>query len=64
MNTMIAAYKVERTLPDGQKVSVGTFADAKEARKVIDGLSKYWPGDYRILPDSPKDDACRQTLRS
>lgn len=49
----MALYKVVRALPDGQRVPVGTFDDVKDARKIVERLSEYWPGDYRILqPDS------------
>jgi hypothetical protein len=42
-------YKIVRTLPDGQRVLVGSFEDVNEARKRIEALSKYWPGDYVIV---------------
>jgi hypothetical protein len=37
------------TLSDGQQVLVGACEDVKEARKIIEELSKYWPGNYAIL---------------
>ncbi len=52
VKTPAESYKVIRALPDGQRVSVGTFRDVEEARKVIVALSEYWPGDYRILQPS------------
>jgi hypothetical protein len=42
-------YKVMCTLPDGQRVLVGDFKDVNEARKLVAGLSEYWPGDYSIV---------------
>ncbi len=41
-------YKIVRTLPDGQRVLIGTFKDVAEARKQIAAFSEYWPGDYTI----------------
>ena len=41
-------YKIIRTLPDGQRVLIGTFEDVREAR--IAAFSEYWPGDYVIVP--------------
>jgi hypothetical protein len=43
------SYKIVRTLPDGQRILVGSFEDVNEARKRIEALSKYWPGDYVIV---------------
>jgi hypothetical protein len=43
-------YKVVRTLPDRQRVLIGTFADVSEARKRVAAFSEYWPGDYVIVP--------------
>jgi hypothetical protein len=42
-------YKIVRTLPDGQRILVGSFDDVNEARKRIEALSEYWPGDYAIV---------------
>jgi hypothetical protein len=65
MDTMFTGYKVERTLPDGQRVQVGTFRHVREATKVIKGLSEYWPGDYQIVrPDSQAPDAGQQPVCS
>jgi hypothetical protein len=55
METRFAAYNVVRALPDGQRVSVGTFGNEKEARRIIDSLSEYWPGDYQILRPNSQD---------
>ena len=43
-------YKVVRTLPDGERLLVGTFEDANEARKRVAAFTEYWPGDYVIVP--------------
>ena len=43
-------YKIVRTLPDGQRVLIGTFEDVSEARKRVAAFSEYWPGDYVIVP--------------
>jgi hypothetical protein len=46
-------YKIVRTLPDGQKVLIGTFADVSDASKKVAAYSEYWPGDYTIeQPDA------------
>lgn len=45
----MAVYKVERSLADGQRVQVGTYRDAGEARRIIEGLREYWPGEYQIV---------------
>jgi hypothetical protein len=45
-------YKIVRTLADGQQVLVGTCQDLNEARKIIEELTKYWPGDYTIVRHS------------
>lgn len=64
MENVLELYKVERALPDGQLVRVGTFTDVQEARKIVEGLSEYWPGDYRILQaDSPDAGAGLQNRR-
>ena len=42
-------YTIVRTLSDGQQVLVGACEDLKEVRKIIEELSKYWPGNYAIL---------------
>lgn len=50
METMLERrYKIVRTLPDGQRVLIGTFEDVSEARKRIAAFSEYWPGDYTIV---------------
>jgi hypothetical protein len=65
METEVALYKVVRALPDGQRVPVGTFGDVKDARKIVETLSEYWPGDYRIVqPDSQGGEVGLQELRS
>jgi len=67
MENVLELYKVERALPDGQVVPLGTFTDVQEARKIVEGLSEHWPGDYRIVQtDSPDGRAGRHTteLRS
>ena len=54
MENVLELYNVERAMPDGQLVRVGTFTDVQKAREIVEGLSEYWPGDYRILQaDSP-----------
>jgi len=51
METMLErTYKIVRTLPDGQRVLIGTFEDVSEARKRVAAFSEYWPGDYVIVP--------------
>lgn len=49
MKTRLELYKVIRVLPDGQDLAVGAFHDVREARRIIETLSEFWPGDYRIL---------------
>jgi hypothetical protein len=46
------AYKIVRTLQDGQRVQVGTFRDLSEAKGLVAALSEYWPGGYSIVPSS------------
>ena len=55
MESMVAVFKVIRELPDGQRVLVGAYGDVREARKMIESLSEYWPGDYRILRLGSRD---------
>jgi hypothetical protein len=55
MKTAVELYKVIRALPDGQDVAVGAFEDVREARRIIQTLSEYWPGDYRILQPGSQD---------
>ena len=64
METRLTIYKVVRALPDGQRVSVGTFRNEKEARSIIESLSEYWPGDYRILQPSPQEHEAADESRS
>jgi len=65
METTFTIYKVVRALPDGQHVSVGTFRNEKEARRIIESLSEYWPGDYRILqPSSQQYEAADESRSS
>jgi hypothetical protein len=52
-------YKIIRTLPDGQRVLIGTFTDAGEARKRVAAFSEYWPGDYVIVPPNYEQRADR-----
>jgi hypothetical protein len=42
-------YTIVRTLSDGRQVLMGACEDVKQARKIIEELSKYWPGNYAIL---------------
>ena len=46
------AYKIVRTLEDGQRVQVGIFEDVNKARGLVAALSEYWPGGYSIVPSS------------
>ena len=51
-STLEPSYKIVRTLPDGERVLIGTFSDLCAARKQVAAFSEYWPGDYVIvLPD-------------
>jgi hypothetical protein len=34
-------------LPDGQQLWLGASEDVKKAREIIEGLSEYWPADYK-----------------
>jgi hypothetical protein len=45
-------YKIVRTLADGQQVLVGSCQDLNEARRIIEELTKYWPGNYTIVRHS------------
>ena len=51
---MEVIYKIVRTLPDGQRVLIGTFENVDEARKRVAALSEYWPGDYVIVRPHPE----------
>jgi hypothetical protein len=52
-------YKIVRTLPNGQRVLIGTFEDVSEARKRVAAFSEYWPGDYVIVPPTYEQRADR-----
>ncbi len=56
MKTLIegthTAYKIVRTLEDGQRVQVATFRDIDKARGLVASLNEYWPGAYSIVPSS------------
>ena len=53
------AYKIVRTLEDGQRVQVATFQDLNKARGLVASLNEYWPGAYAIVPSSAeKRSAC------
>jgi hypothetical protein len=54
------SYKVERTLPDSQRVLIGIFEGVSEARKRVAAFSEYWPGDYVIVPRDYERRAHRQ----
>jgi hypothetical protein len=42
-------YKIVRTMPDGLRLLIGSFADESEARKKVAAFNEYWPGDYKIV---------------
>lgn len=46
------AYKIVRTLEDGQRVQVATFQDIDKAEGLLASLNEYWPGAYAIVPSS------------
>jgi len=49
------AYKIVRTLEDGQRVQVATFQDIGKARGLAASLNEYWPGAYAIVPSSSEE---------
>ena len=63
MESTVAVIKVIRELPDGQSVSVGAYESVREARRMIESLSEYWPGDYRILRSGSFDWAKREAVK-
>jgi hypothetical protein len=58
-STLERPYTIVRTLPDGQRVLIGTFGDVGDARKRIAAFSEYWPGDYVIVPPNYEQRADR-----
>ncbi len=63
MKTLIegthTAYKIVRTLEDGQRVQVATFQDINKARGLVASLNEYWPGAYAIVPSSAEKRSAR-----
>jgi hypothetical protein len=49
------AYKIVRTLEDGQRVQVATLQDIDRARGLVASLKEYWPGAYSIVPSGSEE---------